>query len=151
MNRPSQKFVGIALLTICGCAAEQPPVGSELPAPAAVTPADSGKPETKVATDEPKGPSIVDALASYEPPFPGRQDMFTPPAQSGNHRANTDSGAVYLRGFVDIDQPHAILDIEGVIAPLPVGGEKYGVKVVSIEPPRVVLERNRTRFTASLE
>jgi hypothetical protein len=44
-----------------------------------------------------------------------------------------------------------VLAIDGVISPIPEGGEKFGVQVISINPPHVVLQRGRSRWTASLE
>jgi hypothetical protein len=44
-----------------------------------------------------------------------------------------------------------VLSIDGVISPVGEGGEKYGVQVISIQPPSVVLQRGRSRWTATLE
>ena len=66
-------------------------------------------------------------------------------------RDDQDGETVVLMGFVNVDQPRAILSIDGVIAPIPEGGEKYGVQVRMIQPPTVVLERGRRRWTATLD
>lgn len=59
-------------------------------------------------------------------------------------------GSVLLKGFAKIDGTHAVLSINGRVAPLAVGAERYGVRVISIDPPEVVLQRGRTRWTATL-
>ena len=67
-------------------------------------------------------------------------------------RQGDQSGeTVELKGFVNVDEPRVVLSIDGVIAPIPEGGEKYGVQVISIQPPSVVLQRGRSRWTATLE
>jgi len=58
---------------------------------------------------------------------------------------------VELKGFINVDQPRVILSIDGVVSPVAEGGEKYGVQVISIQPPSVVLQRGRNRWTATLE
>jgi len=89
----------------------------------------------------------------FVPPFPDRTDLFQPPkrTQGTQHRSETSEGLVELKGFVNVDEPRVVLSIDGAIAPLPEGGEKYGVQVISIKPPTVVLQRGRNRWTASLE
>jgi len=54
-----------------------------------------------------------------------------------------------LKGFVNVDEPRVVLSIDGVISPIPEGGEKYGVQVISIQPPKAVLQRGRSRWTAT--
>ena len=44
-----------------------------------------------------------------------------------------------------------ILSIDGNLSPVPEGGETYGVQVISIQPPKVVLQRGRSRWTATLD
>ena len=79
--------------------------------------------------------------------------MFVPPKDAPRAAAGplTEGGDVQLRGVAHVGEPRAILDIEGATAWVGVGGEKFGVKVVSIDDRRVVLERGATRWTASLE
>lgn len=93
------------------------------------------------------------ALDNFTPPFPERTDPFEPPkrAQTMVRRGDNPGETVELKGFVDVDGPRVVLAIDGIIAPLPEGGEKYGVRVISIQPPSVVLQRGRSRWTASLE
>ena len=79
--------------------------------------------------------------------------MFEPPKRAqGTVRRDDESGdTVELKGFINVDQPRVVLSIDGVISPIAEGGEKYGVQVISIQPPTVVLQRGRSRWTATLE
>jgi hypothetical protein len=144
-----------AFATGCGSSdetsLEQPPsaapdqAGTDLAAPIA-------EPAT-VSPMEPELASQTAATPSFTPPFPARLELFEPPkrAQSAVRREEESGGSVELKGFINVDEPRAILSIDGVIAPIPAGGEKYGVQVMSIDPPSVVLQRGRTRWTAKLE
>jgi hypothetical protein len=91
--------------------------------------------------------------AQFVPPFPDRLELFEPPkrAQSTVRREDEGGETVELKGFVNVDKPRVMLLIDGVIAPIPEGGEKYGVQVISIQPPNVVLQRGRSRWTATLD
>jgi hypothetical protein len=93
------------------------------------------------------------AAAQFVPPFPDRLELFEPPkrAQSTVRRDDEGGETVELKGFVNVDKPRVVLLIDGVIAPIPEGGEKYGVQVISIQPPNAVLQRGRSRWTATLE
>jgi hypothetical protein len=72
-------------------------------------------------------------------------------AQSTIRRDDEHGQSVELKGFVNVDEPRVVLSIDGVISPIPEGGEKYGVQVISIQPPKAVLQRGRSRWTATLE
>jgi hypothetical protein len=98
-------------------------------------------------------PAKVEPTAPYEPPFPNRTDLFVPPKRAGGAAAGQSSGdnAVQLLGFVRVDQPKAVLSINGEIAPMAVGESRYGVDVISIAPPNVVLQRGRQRWQTTLE
>ncbi len=89
----------------------------------------------------------------FTPPFPDRTDPFEPPKRAEGlvRRGDNPGETVELKGFVNVDGPRVVLAIDGIISPLPVGGEKYGVRVIAIQPPSVVLQRGRSRWTASLE
>jgi hypothetical protein len=93
------------------------------------------------------------AVAQFSPPFPERTELFEPPkrAASSVRRDDEHGESVELKGFINVDQPRAVLSIDGVISPVAEGGEKYGVQVISIQPPSVVLQRGRSRWTATLE
>jgi hypothetical protein len=100
-----------------------------------------------------EGAAPVAEVAAFNPPFPDRQEMFDAPAREQNSiRRQDEAGqSVELKGFINVGQPRAVLSIDGVIASVPEGGEKYGVMVRTIEPPKVVLERGRDRWTATLD
>lgn len=56
-----------------------------------------------------------------------------------------------MLGFAKLDQPRVVLAIDDVVTPLAGGEESSGVKVISIAPPRAVLQRGRSRWTATIE
>ena len=56
-----------------------------------------------------------------------------------------------LLGFVRVDRLRAILSVNGEIAPLAEGQSHFGVEVISVSPPNVVLQRGRQRWQATLE
>jgi hypothetical protein len=93
------------------------------------------------------------AQQPYTPPFPNRTDLFEPPRRTeGSARRGEESGGtIELKGFINVNGPRVVLSIDGVIAPIAEGEEKFGVKVWSIDPPSVVLERGRSRWTEKLE
>ena len=109
-----------------------------------------GSPE---ATEDPADRPQPAAVAGFAPPFPDRLELFEPPkrTQSMIRQGDQSGETVELKGFVNVDEPRVVLSIDGVIAPIPEGGEKYGVQVISIQPPSVVLQRGRSRWTATLE
>ena len=106
------------------------------------------------ATSEKRAASALAAKnGRFDPPFPNRTSLFEPPRGGSNlvRRDEEHGETVELKGFVDVNGPQVILAIDGVLSPIPEGGEKYGVQVISIKPPQVVLQRGRSRWTASLE
>lgn len=92
-------------------------------------------------------------VAQFSPPFPQRLEMFMPPERTQNATRNTDepNEMVELKGFITVDQPLAILSIDGVVTTLAEGSEKYGLRVMSIQPPSVTYQRGRSRRTVSLK
>jgi hypothetical protein len=115
--------------------------------------------QTPVAKQSANAPEVADpqkakpADVTYTPPFPERQELFLPPQRTLNtaRREDEHGETVELKGFIDVDGPRVILSIDGVISSVPEGGEKYGVQVISINPPTVVLQRGRRPWTATLE
>lgn len=104
------------------------------------------------ATQEGAEPAPKSAV-QFSPAFPDRTELFEPPkrASSSVRRDDERGESVELKGFINVDTPRAVLSIDGVISPIAEGGEKYGVQVISIQPPSVVLQRGRSRWTATLE
>lgn len=113
--------------------------------------------ETSATTGEESiavaAPAAIEPTAPYAPPFPHRTDLFVPPKRAGGAAAGQAPGdnAVLLMGFVRVDQPKAVLSINGEIAPLAAGESRFGVDVISIAPPNVVLQRGRQRWQTTLE
>lgn len=91
---------------------------------------------------------------AYESPFPDRLNLFEPQKRSAR-AAKRSSGdvadSVVLMGFAKLDEPKVVLAIDGIVSPLADGQEFGGVTVISIAPPRAVLQRGRNRWTASIE
>jgi hypothetical protein len=144
-------------IAVAGCgASDDVVVEATLPLSADVT-ATTGASESP--TPAPSSPDVADPqktktpVAEFAPPFPERNELFEPPKRAQTTmRHDDDSGeTVELKGFINVDEPKVVLSIDGVISPVPEGGEKYGVQVISIEPPSVVLQRGRSRWTATLE
>jgi hypothetical protein len=108
---------------------------------------------TPVPQNEQSNSVAPTTVAQFTPPFPDRLELFEPPKRAqGAVRQNDNEGeTVELKGFVNVDEPRVVLSIDGVISPIAEGGEKYGVQVISIQPPSVVLQRGRSRWTATLE
>jgi hypothetical protein len=98
---------------------------------------------------EPDAPLADD----YTPPFPDRVDLFVAPKrQGGGPTAGSGSlGAVQLNGFVNVDRPRAVLTIDGQMANVAEGETQSGVEVISIQPPKVILQRGRQRWQATLD
>jgi hypothetical protein len=100
--------------------------------------------------DSAQAPPPADA---YTPPFPDRVDLFVAPKRQGGGPAaeGSTSGSVELGGFVVVDRPRAVLTIDGQMASLAEGESEFGVEVISIQPPKVILQRGRQRWQATLE
>jgi hypothetical protein len=108
--------------------------------------AEAGAPPT--VEEDAKG-----AQAEYQPPFPDRIDLFVPPKRQDGmvFKEGGSEDAVELLGFVRLDKPQVVLSINGQVTPIFEGGSQYGIEVISIQPPKVVLQRGRQRWQASLE
>jgi len=157
-------FVGLAAVTV-GCSQSAEPIVQATPAIAS-----SAAPKTNATASSDVQPSASAAhtpelanpeqqveegtpVAAFTPPFPERLDLFEPRqrAQSTVRRDDDNGATVELMGFINVDQPRVVLSIDGVVSSIPEGCEKYGVQVISIEPPTVVLQRGRNRWPATLE
>lgn len=124
-----------------GPVAETPPPAAEPPAPPEPP---TIAPEHVEAT-EPK-------VAAYEPPFPERVDLFVAPKRDAAAATpGTTDNAVELMGFVRVGALKAVLAINGEVTPMAVGESRLGVKIISITPPNIVLQRGRQRWQATLE
>ncbi|MBX3434105.1 MAG: hypothetical protein KF847_12350 [Pirellulales bacterium] len=125
-------------------------VAAESPAPVALPV--SNPPDAKQPV-EPKVDAPATGIANYEPPFPDRVELFVAPKRQGG-QVKHDGGfeeSVELLGFATVNEPRVVLSIAGQVASVPAGGAIYGIEVISIETPKVVLQRGRQRWQASLE
>jgi hypothetical protein len=141
---------------VAGCQSSDEPVGAVGTVAGANAPAAITRPSPKAdgTASAKREPDIAPtAVAQFSPPFPERLELFEPPKRAqGTVRRNEELGeSVELKGFITVDEPRVVLSIDGVISSVPEGGEKYGVQVISIQPPTVVLQRGRDRWPATLE
>jgi hypothetical protein len=137
----------LVTLSLTGCGGDAPQ------AKAPITPARApSKIEQVVTPAAPVEAKVVQA--PYSPPYPERKELFIPTQRAKNlarHTGGEFDDGVNLVGFVTVDEPRAVLTIDGVATSLAAGSQKYGIEVISITPPKAVLQRGRTRWTASLE
>ena len=159
-SRPQTIILTTCLLAVvAGCGESPAPTVAAVGAAApqqdepATTQAEKQSPPAKAA-NQPISQKSPAELA-YQPPFPNRVNLFEPLRKkrtSTAQRSDTSGESVVLKGFGNVGQPMAILAIDGVIAPLSEGEERYGVEVISINQPKaVVLQRGRSRWTATLQ
>lgn len=149
----------LSLVLVAGCQSSVDEAAIEpMPAVAAEaaptsTPAAAIAEPVQASGTEPAPTSQQIAANAFTPPFPDRKDLFEPPkrAQSTVRRDEESGKTVELKGFINVAGPRAVLSIDGVITPIAEGDEKYGVQVISIDGPTVVLQRGRSRWTATLE
>ena len=141
-------------LLAAGCHSAETPTatevdGTEIDAPEI----DASTPPPSSSSSLPSPDAAATVAASFDPPFPGRTELFAPPRRgpSTMRRDDEHGDTIELKGFVNVNGPQAVLSIDGVLSPIPAGGEKYGVQVISINPPQAVLQRGRNRWTASVE
>ncbi len=127
---------------------------------AATPPAGSAAAEVKTHAAGEAAPEAVAAqpqaagdAPAYTPPFPDRVDLFTPPKRQGGAAIAKVGGenAVELMGFVRVDRPRAVLAINGEITTMAEGETQFGIEVISVHSPNVVLQRGRQRWQATLE
>jgi hypothetical protein len=145
-----------ATIVVGGCQSkpESPEHAAATDPPQAAATAPTASENKTAPTPDLANPKVATAaVATFTPPFPDRLELFEPPKRAQNtvKRDDEHGESVELKGFITVDQPRVILSIDGVISPIPEGGEKYGVHVISIQPPTVVLQRGRNRWTATLD
>jgi hypothetical protein len=144
-----------ALLLLTGCGKPEPAPAASKPVAVSAKPKPATPktvtPKTAKPADDKVRDAIREAMAAYVAPYPDRSELFVPPKEAPKSTSVTTEGNVQLRGLVNVDEPQAILDVEGASALVPVGAEKFGVKVVSIENRSVTLQRGGTQWTASLD
>jgi hypothetical protein len=119
-------------------------------APAKETAPGNSEIQLAAAADKPEA---TEKDAAFEAPFPDRVDLFLPPKREGGPAASQGAGdgSVELVGFVKLDRLRALLSVNGELAPVAEGETQFGIEVISVKPPNVVLQRGRQRWQASLE
>ncbi|TWT97865.1 hypothetical protein Pla108_20190 [Botrimarina colliarenosi] len=161
--RPAALSVTLLALLASGCGEGVDTVGNS-PAPlnpieAAAANAEAVTEAAEDAAKQPadtakKSPTPPPVAVAYTPPFPERTNLFEPrklAPRAARNSGDESADSVVLMGFANLDEPRALLTINGVIKPLSSGEESAGVTVISIDPPRAVLQRGRSRWTASIE
>ena len=98
-------------------------------------------------------PEVEMAAETFEPPYPHRENLFLAPKRSAVHLKSPGSveQSVELLGFANVGTPKVILSINGVVVPISEGQQESGIEVISIQPPTVVLQRDRERWQVALE
>jgi hypothetical protein len=163
------RYALAALLGVaCGCSNE-PAVAPVAVKPQVAPPKQSAATATatpaKASGESPDDdkPATIDPttlLAASQPaegytaPFPERGDLFAPPKQAARPQrseGNESTDSVVLMGFAKLDNLKVVLAIDGVVSPVEPGGEVNGLRVISADPPKAVLQRGRSRWTASIE
>lgn len=143
------------LLLAVGCSSSEPPATAPVsPLKAAADKANElSKAAEQAAQPAPaEEPAAPTPQAAYKPPYPDRRNLFSPPKQLARlPRQSETAESVVLLGFAKIDEPSVVLAINGRVTPLSHGQESAGVRVISIDPPRAVLQRGRNRWSASIE
>ena len=122
-------------------------------APIVPTPIDDADKALAEEVGVAKAGQVAAAPSDYTPPFPERVDLFVAPKRQGGASSMQGEGqdAVELLGFIRLDRPQVVLSVNGQIVPIDEGATQYGIEVISIQPPMVVLQRGRQRWQASLE
>ena len=163
LSRYYQPLCLAALASVCGCGQTDSPEAiaapefqatvsgaSELSIVVSDSPAETlTEPESAPIDQEPVEQKTA---ATYQPPYPDRVELFLAPKRDGRRSTrNEQEDAVELLGFVNVDHQRAVLMINGSVYPVAVGDSQFGVEVISIQPPAVVLQRGRQRWQATLE
>jgi len=97
---------------------------------------------------------IVPVKIAFAPPFPDRTTLFQAPkrqGRGGSGATGQSEASVELLGFVNVNGPRVALAINGLVTTVAEGEQEYGIEVISIQPPAVVLQRGRQRWQASFE
>lgn len=151
----------LALGVALGCGSEAPPLpvpqstDADEPHAAPVENRPATLTEAPPAEVDPEAPAAdspvaAEATTAYKPPYPDRIDLFAAPERKGDSSKDQDE-TVELVGFAKRDETKALLSFNGEVSPVGEGGERNGVQVISIQPPKVVLQRGRQRWQASIE
>jgi hypothetical protein len=103
----------------------------------------------------PSSPKSGKVARIFTPPFPHRDNPFAQPDKGTVHvaarlRTSDDDDPIQLKGFITVDQPKALLRIDGRVWAAREGESRDGIAVVRILPPAVTLEREGVQWDLSL-
>ena len=153
------------LLSVAGCTEGE--VASHSNRPAAPTPVPAshtaGSTTTELVATEAISEDPVDGDAElatttaeeFRPPFPGRTELFR---VDGDERATarvvrqqaTDVADIQLKGFINVDRPRAILQVDGKVWIAHEGDVRDELTVVRVSPPNVTVTRHGERVELSI-
>ena len=149
-------------LTLIGIDSTPPEVDRNGPL-ADAKPAETAAIQAKQSSDE-KTDELADSTAEdqqeiepelqFEPPFPDRISIFQAPRRQGRNRiqqSGQSEAAIELLGFVNVDGPRVALSFDGHVKTAAEGESYFGIEVISIQPPAVVLQRGRQRWQATFD
>jgi len=114
--------------------------------------ADDQLSDAETATEQ-KANDVPEEVA-FAPPYPDRMTLFQAPkrqGRGGSRSTGQSETSVELLGFVNVNGPRVALAIDGLVTTIAEGEQEYGIEVISIQPPAVVLQRGRQRWQASFE
>lgn len=157
MQRSAWFILLVMGATVCGCAQpapENPSAGeasppAELHGPRPDKPAQAAPKAGEQAESEQPAPA-PEAQAKFDPPYKNRVDMFQPPNRKHAVKNSNSTSEVLLRGFVNVDQPKALLVVDGKLRAMAAGEHFNGLELIQIDRPLVTLQRGRVRWTESL-
>lgn len=150
------------LAALCGCgqadsldtsAEEESLVTAEVAIEQSIVVSDNSAEDSETTESAAAGEDVAaqDSIEPFQPPYPDRVNLFLAPKREGRSTHNDQEGAVELLGFVNVDRRRAVLMINGAVYPIAEGDSQFGIEVISIQPPGVVLQRGRQRWQATLE
>ncbi len=91
---------------------------------------------------------------AFEPPYPHRTNPFLRPDSrqfvTSENQWTDQITPVQLKGFIKVGTPRVLLAIDGNVLAVQEGQERAGVRVITIDPPQVVLQRGSIRWAEKL-
>ncbi len=101
-----------------------------------------------VAEDVATSPADVPLPEPFEPPYPLRDNLFRRPAVESAPQLvrQTDEQEIVLKGFINVDEIRALLEIDGRVTAIPAGGSVGDIRLESISPHGVTLKKGRAQW-----
>ena len=141
-------------LLASGCGSGEPVAQHDDAAPSvsptAVAQSQAPQPPQSTAT-----PKEAEEIEEFVPPFPNRTDPFAQPtankvAKVVRERREQNGADLQLKGFVHVDRPKAMLQMDGQLWIAAAGESRNGVEIAAIAPPVVTLRHDSQDFELSL-